>query len=81
MVYWFTPAYAKNGAFGDAFKCTTFMHICHNFESSYEGRLYPSPQIGTLEGIYQFNADLVINPYWKVKILNQSRSDILLNDQ
>ena len=30
----FTPAYAKCGAFGDAFKGTTFMHICHNLEPS-----------------------------------------------
>jgi glycogen synthase len=30
---WFTaliPAYAKVGAFGDVFKGTTFLHICHN---------------------------------------------------
>ena len=77
----FTPAYGKNGAFGDAFKGTTFMHICHNLEPSYEGRLYPSPQMGTLEGIYQFNPDWVIDPYWKVKILNPSRCAILLSDQ
>ena len=77
----FTPAYAKCGAFGDAFKGTTFMHICHNLEPSYEGRLYPSPQMGTLQGIYQFNPDWVIDPYWKVKILNPSRCAILLSDQ
>ena len=77
----FTPAYARCGAFGDAFKGTTFMHICHNLEPSYEGRLYPSPQMGTLQGIYQFNPDWVIDPYWKVKILNPSRCAILLSDQ
>jgi starch synthase len=37
--------------------------------------------MGTLEGIYQFNADWVIDPYWKVKILNPSRCAILLSDQ
>ena len=77
----FTPAYAKCGAFGDAFKGTTFMHICHNLEPTYEGRLYPSPQMGNLQGIYQFNPDWVIDPYWKVKILNPSRCAILLSDQ
>ena len=32
---WFTgliPAYAKNGSFGDTFRGTTFIHICHNLE-------------------------------------------------
>jgi len=41
---WFTgliPAYAKIGAFGDTFKGTTFLHIAHNLEPTYEGRLFP----------------------------------------
>ena len=76
----FTPAYGKS-AFGDVFKGTKFMHICHNLEPSYEGRLYPSPQMGTLEGIYKFDPNWVIDPYWRVKILNPSRCAILLSDQ
>ena len=76
----FTPAYGKS-AFGDVFKGTKFMHICHNLEPTYEGRLYPSPQMGTLEGIYHFDPNWVIDPYWKVKILNPSRCAILLSDQ
>ena len=77
----FTPAYAKCGAFGNAFKGTTFIHICHNLEPSYEGRLYPSPQEGTLEGIYQFNPDWVIDPLWSKKIINPSRCAIMMSDQ
>ena len=76
----FTPAYGRC-AFGDVFKGTKFMHICHNLEPSYEGRLYPSPQMGTLEGIYQFDPNWVIDPYWRVKILNPSRCALLLSDQ
>ena len=76
----FTPAYGKS-AFGDVFKGTTFLHICHNLEPSYEGRLYPSPQMGTLEHIYQFDPKWVIDPYWRVKILNPSRCAIMLSDQ
>ena len=41
---WFTgliPAYAKIGAFGPTFKGTTFLHIAHNLEPTYEGRLFP----------------------------------------
>jgi starch synthase len=37
--------------------------------------------MGNLQGIYQFNPDWVIDPYWKVKILNPSRCAILLSDQ
>jgi starch synthase len=37
--------------------------------------------MGTLEGIYQFDPTWVIDPYWKVKILNPSRCAILLSDQ
>ena len=76
----FTPAYGRC-AFGDVFKGTKFVHICHNLEPTYEGRLYPSPQMGTLEGIYQFDPSWVIDPYWRVKILNPSRCAILLSDQ
>ena len=74
----FTPAYGKCGAFGDVFKGTTFLHICHNLEPSYEGRLYPN---SNLANIYQFNPDWVIDPWWRVKILNPSRCAILLSDQ
>ena len=43
---WFTgfiPGYAKCKMFGDTFNGTRFLHIVHNLEPSYEGRLYPNP--------------------------------------
>lgn len=52
---WFTgliPAYAKVGAFGDTFKGTTFLHIAHNLEPTYEGRLFPLPKDGACEFIH-----------------------------
>jgi starch synthase len=52
---WYTglvPAYAKIKAFGDTFNGTTFFHIVHNLEPSYEGRLYPGPGQGSLEYIH-----------------------------
>jgi starch synthase len=52
---WYTglvPAYAKIKAFGDTFNGTTFFHIAHNLEPSYEGRLYPGPGQGALEHIH-----------------------------
>ena len=81
---WFTgltPAYAKNGSFGETFKGTTFMHICHNLEPTYEGRLYPSPQEGTLENIYQFDPNWIIDFTWKQKVINPSRCAIMMSDQ
>ena len=81
---WFTglcAAYGKNGSFGDVFKGTTFFHICHNLAPTYEGRLYPSPQMGTLQGIYQFNPDWLIDPYGNPKCFNPSRCAILKSDQ
>ena len=81
---WFTgltPAYAKNGSFGDTFRGTTFMHICHNLEPTYEGRLYPSPQEGTLEGIYQFDPNWLIDFSWRQRVINPSRCAIMMSDQ
>ena len=81
---WFTgltPAYAKNGSFGDTFRGTTFMHICHNLEPTYEGRLYPSPQEGTLQGIYQFDPNWIIDFSWKQRVINPSRCAIMMSDQ
>lgn len=52
---WFTglvPGYAKVKAFGDTFNGTTFFHIVHNLEPTYEGRIYPDHHSGTLEGLH-----------------------------
>ena len=81
---WFTgltPAYAKNGSFGDAFRGTTFVHICHNLEPTYEGRIYPHGGDGTLEGIYQFNPEWLIDPGWRQRVINPSRCAIMMSDQ
>lgn len=81
---WFTgltPAYAKNGSFGDIFKGTKFIHICHNLEPEYEGRIYPTNEQGNLEGIYQFNPDWVIDNSWDRTIINPSRCAIMISDQ
>jgi starch synthase len=81
---WFTgliPAYAKIGAFGPTFKGTTFLHIAHNLEPSYEGRLYPNPHEGGLEYIHQLPRDWLINPHWSKVTINPSRCAIMLSDQ
>jgi glycogen synthase len=52
---WYTgliPGYAKNKSFGDTFNGTTFFHIVHNLEPTYEGRIYPPPNEGAMEHIH-----------------------------
>ena len=81
---WFTglvPAYAKNGSFGDVFRGTTFFHIVHNLEPTYEGRIYPNNHEGTLQGIYQFDPNWLIDPGWRQRVINPSRCAIMMSDQ
>jgi starch synthase len=81
---WFTglvPAYAKQGFFGDTFAGTTFMHICHNMNPTYEGRLYPGPGEGLMEHIHGLPQWYFVNPDWSRNILNPSRCAILASDQ
>ncbi len=62
---WFTgmvPAYAKVGSFGDVFKGSTFLHICHNLEPSYEGRLFPNGGDGACEFIHQLPREWLVDP-------------------
>ena len=75
------PAYGKNGSFGDVFKNTTFFHIIHNLEPTYEGRIYPSEHDGNFENIYHFDPNWLIDPNWKQRIINPSRCAIKLSDQ
>jgi len=81
---WFTAltaAYNRSGAFGEVFKGTTFLHIFHNLQETYEGRLYPNPGEGALEYIHQLDTGLLVDPYWRVTIINPSRCAILCSDQ
>eukprot|EP01022_Parablepharisma_sp_SALTPOND_P024880 TRINITY_DN55_c0_g1_i1.p1 TRINITY_DN55_c0_g1~~TRINITY_DN55_c0_g1_i1.p1 ORF type:complete len:1631 (+),score=215.10 TRINITY_DN55_c0_g1_i1:3219-8111(+) len=81
---WFTglvAAYAKTGAFGDVFHGTTFLHIFHNLQELYEGRLYPNRSEGTLDHIHQLPTHLLVDFYWKNTIINPSRCATLCSDQ
>mmetsp|Transcript_17015 Transcript_17015/g.21520 ORF Transcript_17015/g.21520 Transcript_17015/m.21520 type:complete len:367 (+) Transcript_17015:1656-2756(+) len=80
---WFTgfiPGYAKTGQFGPTFKGTTFMHICHNLQESYEGRIFPEPRDGGLEYIHGLPRDILINPEWSSVCINPSRCAIMMSD-
>ena len=82
---WFTgltPGYGKGGHFGEAFKYTTFFHICHNLEEAYEGRLYiPLFCNDTFNYIHQLDVNWIIDPSWQKKVINSSRCALLKSDQ
>ena len=81
---WFTgliPAYAKVGHFGSTFKGTTFFHLVHNLEPTYEGRLYPNAPDGALEWLHQLPKDWLVDPFWKDIVINPSRCALQLSDQ
>ena len=81
---WFTgfvAAYGKKGHFGDTFRGTTFLHICHNLQESYEGRIYLDPCHGGLEGVHQLPTDVIIDGSWQKKLINPSRCAIICSDQ
>ena len=64
---WFTgliPGYAKVKAFGNYFDDTTFFHIVHNLEPTYEGRIYTNPHEGALEGVHNLPREWLVNPHW-----------------
>ena len=75
------PAYGKNRSFGDFYEKTTFFHIIHNLDPQYEGRIYLSNKEDNLENIYKFDPFWLIDPNWKEKIINPSRSAIMMSDQ
>lgn len=80
---WFTgltAAYAKVGHFGDTFKGTCFLHICHNLQETYEGRIWLDPKDGGLEGLHQLPRDWLIDPQWKGNMVNPSRCAVMLSD-
>ena len=81
---WFTglvAAYAKVGHFGDTFGGTCFLHICHNLQETYEGRIWLDAKDGGLGGLHQLPIDWLIDPNWKGNMVNPSRCAIMLSDQ
>lgn len=67
----FVSAYVKVGKYSGVFDGTKFMHIVHNLDPLYEGRLYPKFEEGDLNWLIQLppawyvqykNNKLIINP-------------------
>ena len=59
------------------------MHIIHNLDDDYQGRIYVDPHENPSEfiGLTDLPYDLLIDPHWEQKILNPSRCALLCSDQ
>jgi glycogen synthase len=80
---WFTglvPAYARHGAFGNVFQKTDFMHIAHNLNPDYEGRLWPDRGQGTLYHLHGLPSHLLVDPHWSDVVINPTRAALLCTD-
>jgi len=80
---WFTglvPAYAKT-SFGGVFNGTTLLHVVHNLDPSYEGRLYPQKPGDFFQEIHGLDCDFFVDSYWSKTIVNPSRCALLCSDQ
>eukprot|EP00736_Rhodelphis_marinus_P004238 Rmarinus@m.30150 len=81
---WFTglvPGYGKCRHFGDYFEGTTFFHIAHNLDPTYEGRIYPeASELSLLREIHQLPEESLIDPFWEKRILNPSRCAFYFSD-
>lgn len=80
---WFTalvPAYARCGHFGSVFDSTDFLHIIHNGDDAYQGRLWPMPGDGTLQWLHDLPDSLLVNPAWQDCVINPTRAAIMTSD-
>lgn len=77
----FTSGYARDHAhFGKIFENTSFLHIFHNLDVTYEGRFYTSPN-DALHGHHCLPNEWLIDPWWSDHIINPSRLALLTCDQ
>eukprot|EP01056_Protomagalhaensia_sp_Gyna25_P000299 Protomagalhaensia_sp_Gyna_25__298@NODE_113_length_5155_cov_105_540070_g89_i0_p2_GENE_NODE_113_length_5155_cov_105_540070_g89_i0NODE_113_length_5155_cov_105_540070_g89_i0_p2_ORF_typecomplete_len545_score69_55AMPK1_CBM/PF16561_5/9_1e21Glycos_transf_1/PF00534_20/8_1e21Glyco_transf_5/PF08323_11/3e20Glyco_trans_1_4/PF13692_6/8_9e03Glyco_trans_1_4/PF13692_6/2_5e10Glyco_trans_4_4/PF13579_6/0_0016Glyco_trans_4_4/PF13579_6/1_2e04Glyco_trans_4_4/PF13579_6/1_5e03Glyco_transf_4/PF13439_6/0_11Glycogen_syn/PF len=75
------PAYAKDGkSFGAVFHNCTFLHIIHNFDPNYEGRIFP-PAREVYWNLHQLPSEWLVDPLWSQTIINPSRCALMTADQ
>lgn len=75
------PAYARYGQFGNAFVDTRFLHIAHNLDTSYEGRLYPAVEDRTLDWMHGLPTSLLVDPFWGGSpVLNPTRAALMCSN-
>jgi glycogen synthase len=62
------------------FKKTDFMHIAHNLNPDYEGRLWPERAHGTLQHLHELPAHLLVDFGWSDVVVNPTRAALLSSD-
>lgn len=81
---WFTglvSAYARNPRFfGMTFYRTDFLHICHNLDPDYEGRVWPDKNQGSLQALHELDPHLLVDPSWDKTVINPTRASLLCSD-
>lgn len=80
---WFTglaPAFARHGHFGSVFDSTDFVHIAHNLDPSYEGRLYPEKYQGALTNLHGLPYHVLVDPNWSDVVINPTRAALMCSD-
>jgi len=78
---WFTglaAGYRSNGNFGQHFKDTKFLHICHNLQETYEGRIHPQQHEGDLNRIHGLPREWFSD---QGTMLNPSKCALMKSDQ
>lgn len=69
----FVSAYVKSGKFQSVFNGTKFMHICHNLDPLYEGRVYPKEEEGSLQWLTGLDPELYIENINNKLVINPSK--------
>eukprot|EP01029_Cantina_marsupialis_P007838 TRINITY_DN189075_c0_g1_i3.p1 TRINITY_DN189075_c0_g1~~TRINITY_DN189075_c0_g1_i3.p1 ORF type:complete len:1530 (-),score=535.14 TRINITY_DN189075_c0_g1_i3:816-5405(-) len=63
------------------FDACKFIHICHNMDPSYEGRMYPSKhEINDCQFLTGLPRDFLVDPLWKQEVWNPSRCAFMCSD-
>lgn len=83
---WFTglaAAYNKASYFGDYYTNTKFLHIVHNLDDLYQGRIHldKTYNMNYLNFLVGLKIDWLVDPYWGDKIFNPSRCALICSDQ
>ena len=69
----FVSGYPKVGRFGSVFNGAKFMHICHNLDPLYEGRLYPKHEESNLNWLIQLPPEWYIEYRSNKTVINPSK--------
>eukprot|EP00762_Andalucia_godoyi_P003990 ANDGO_05608.mRNA.1 Glycogen synthase len=76
-------AYTKLGYYGSSFRGATLMHVVHNLEEGYQGRIYPEAHLHAADDhfgwIHQLPDDVVWDPY--IRCIDSSRAALRMSDQ